>query len=239
MAQVSVVIPTRNEEASIGLVLAQVQAAFAASRHTCELLVVDTLSTDRTVALAEAKGARVVPEDRWGYGRAYKTGFAEARGEVIATLDADATYPAEVIPHLVDLLETEGLDFLSGERMSRLERGVMEPHHLLGNAVLNGAVRLLFGVRLRDSQSGMWVFRRAILQALEATSDGMPFSEEIKLEVVAKGFRFAEVPIAYRRRVGEVKIRSWADGWANLGHLVRRRFRSGPRPGGGPPSRSG
>lgn len=238
MAHVSVVVPTMNEEASIGLVLDEIRDAFAQARHDHEVLVVDTRSRDRTVALAEERGARVIREDRRGYGRAYRTGFAAAEGEVLATLDADRTYPAEEIPVLVDLLEDAELDFISCERMSRLDPAVMEPHHRLGNALLNWAVRLLYGVRLADSQSGMWVFRRAVLKDLTLESDGMPFSEEIKLEVLRRGFRFREVPITYRPRVGEVKLRSWTDGWANLRYLIRRRL-TGPDRGAGRPSRRG
>ncbi len=222
---VSVIIPTMNEEASIGGVLDELQQAFSASSHDHEVLVVDTLSTDGTVALAEARGARVLREDRRGYGRAYMTGFAAARGAYVATLDADATYPARAVPALVTRAETEGWDFLSGNRLTTLSPEAMGPAHRLGNAVLNLTVRLFYGLTLRDSQSGMWIIRRQALQRLALENEGMPFSEEIKLEALARGLRFAEVPIPYRPRVGEAKIRAWADGWANLRYLVRRRLR--------------
>ena len=234
MVQVSVIIPTMNEEASIGRVLDDVHRALEPTPYDHELLVVDTRSVDRTVEIAEARGARVVQEDRRGYGRAYKTGFAAAQGAFLVTLDADATYPAEAIPRFLRRLEA-GWDFVSGDRMTRLDREAMEPHHRLGNAVLNWTVRLLYGVPIRDSQSGMWVFRRAILDRLDLENDGMPFSEEIKLEVLAAGFRFLELPIDYRPRLGEVKLRSWEDGWANLRYLVRRRLSDSVRDPGAPP----
>ncbi len=225
MVDISVVIPTRNEEASIGRVLDEVHQAFEGTSRTYEILVVDTLSEDRTVAIAQEKGARVVPEDRPGYGRAYMTGFKASKGEFIATLDADWTYPAHEIPRITTLLEEEGWDFVSCDRMSYLDPEAMEVHHRLGNALLNKTASLLYGVRLRDSQSGMWVFRRGILDQLTLGSEGMPFSEELKLEVVEKGLRFKEIPIHYRPRVGEAKIRSLADGWGNIRFLVKRRLR--------------
>jgi glycosyltransferase involved in cell wall biosynthesis len=224
MVDVSVVIPTRNEEASIGLVLDEVHEAFVGTSRAYEILVIDTLSADQTVAIAEEKGARVVPEDRRGYGRAYKTGFEASEGELIATLDADWTYPASEIPRIATLLEKEGWDFVSCDRLSLLESEAMEVHHRLGNALLNKTALLLHGVRLRDSQSGMWVFRRRILAQLALGSDGMPFSEELKLEVVEKGLRFTEIPIHYRPRVGEAKIRSLADGYGNIRFLIKRRL---------------
>lgn len=226
MVNVSVVIPTRNEEASIGRVLDELHQAFEGTSRTYEILVVDTLSEDRTVAIAREKGARVVPEDRRGYGRAYKTGFNAAEGEFIATLDADWTYPAHEIPRIATLLEEEGWDFVSGDRLSHLDPEAMEVHHRLGNALLNKTASLLHGVRLRDSQSGMWVFRRGILDQLRLGSEGMPFSEELKLEVVEKGLRFTEIPIRYRPRMGEAKIRSLADGWGNIRFLIRRRLKT-------------
>lgn len=235
---VSVVIPTMNEEASIGLVLDEVREAFDGSPYDREILVVDTLSTDGTVALAEARGARVVREDRRGYGRAYMTGFQAARGAYVATLDADATYPARTIPALVTRAEAEGWEFLSGDRMTTLSREAMEVPHRLGNLVLNLAVRLLYSRTLRDSQSGMWIVRRPALRRLTLLNEGMPFSEEIKLEALAKDLRFAEVPIRYRPRVGKAKIRAWADGWANLRYLVERRLTRPPRPRVAPPSTS-
>jgi hypothetical protein len=101
----------------------------------------------------------------------------------------------------------------------------MRPKHKVGNWVLSTAARVLFLRRIRDSQSGMWVFRRAVLGKLTLTADGMPFSEEIKLEAFrTPGLRCREVPIRYRVRVGEVKLNSTKDGIANLVFLLRKRF---------------
>jgi len=94
----------------------------------------------------------------------------------------------------------------------------------LGNAVLTAAAAVLFLQPIRDSQSGMWVFRRAALPRLRLTSDGMAFSEEIKLEALLRGLRFGEAHIPYGARIGEVKLQKWRDGWQNLTFLVRKRF---------------
>lgn len=223
--QVSVIIPTMNEESSIGRVLEELKEAFSRSPYAYEVLVVDTLSRDRTVAIAKEMGARAIEERRRGYGRAYMTGFASVRGKYIATLDADCTYPGDAIPQLVSLLEDEEVDFISCERMTRLSKEAMELPHRLGNVILNLAVKILYGVSTKDSQSGMWILRREALERLELTNSGMPFSEEIKLEALEKGLKFMEVPIDYRPRVGDAKLRSWVDGWANLRYLLLRRLR--------------
>ena len=222
MVEVSVVIPTMNEEASIGAVIDEVRRALAG--RDLEILIVDTASTDRTREVAVSKGARVIPEPRHGYGRAYMTGFAAARGTYVCTLDADLTYPADRFPDLLRLLETDRADFVSADRISRLSGEAMTGMHRIGNTMLNGAFRVLYRFPMRDSQSGMWAFRRDVLPHLQLLHDGMAFSEELKAEILLRGYRYAEVPVDYRARVGEKKIRSFNDAFRNFFWLFRKRF---------------
>jgi len=221
-AKLSVIIPAMNEERSIGLVINDVKNALDGKR-AYEIIVVDTDSRDLTRDIAVGHGAVVVDEPRRGYGRAYKTGFDKATGEIIATLDADMTYPAADIPRLADLLEDKGLDFITTNRFAGMERGAMPAKHRFGNWVLSTTARILFRVKLRDSQSGMWVFRKDVLPKLELVSDGMSMSEELKIEAFGK-LRAAEVPITYKPRIGEAKLRSWKDGTSNLRYLFKKRF---------------
>jgi dolichol-phosphate hexosyltransferase len=236
----SLVVPTLNESASIGHVLRAFRAAAAAANAELfrdgpidwELLVVDGASTDGTAALAVAEGARVIVERRKGYGRAYRTGFAAATGEVIATADGDATYPVEIIPSLVRRLLDEQLDFLTGNRMAYLDRAAMTTEHRIGNGMLNLGFGLLYhrwarslpGGRLADSQSGFWVFRRSVLDRVHLEQDGMAFSEELKIEVLLRGLRATEVPIHYGERWGPPKLQSWRDGIWNTIYLARKRL---------------
>jgi glycosyltransferase involved in cell wall biosynthesis len=212
-----------NEEASIGKVLDLIKETMQKTAYDYEVLVVDTNSKDRTKEIARQKGAIVIEEPRRGYGRAYKTGFEKASGEVVATLDADCTYPAEDIPELTARLFAENLDFITTNRMARMEEGAMSGMHRFGNWVLNVTAKVLFSVSFKDSQSGMWVFRREAYGKLDVQDDGMPFSEEIKIEAFRK-LRTIEVPITYKRRVGEVKLSSWKDGWKNFKFLWKKRF---------------
>jgi glycosyltransferase involved in cell wall biosynthesis len=188
-----------------------------------EALIVDTDSEDRTREIAASKGARVVSEPRRGYGRAYKTGFAQAKGKYIATLDADCTYPASEIPGFLKALEAGEADFVSGDRLSTMGRGVMSGKHRLGNWVLKVTMNVLFRMKSADSQTGMWVFRRDILPKLNIVSDRMAMSEEIKVEAF-RHCRYMEMPIKYSPRVGEVKLNTWRDGKDNLMFLFSKRF---------------
>lgn len=239
----SLVIPTLNEGGSIGRVVQSFRAAaeeanrstFRASPIDWEVLVVDGRSTDGTAAEATEAGARVLQEPRPGYGRAYKTGFAEATGDVIATADGDSTYPVEEIPRLVRMLLDERLDFVTCDRLQLLEDKAMTREHRVGNWVLNFVARFAYhgylqaaGATLSDSQSGMWVFRRSVLDHVRLTQDGMPFSEELKFEVLVNGLRFREVPVHYAERWGAPKLSSWRDGRRNLVFMVRKRLAMGP-----------
>ncbi len=225
--RLSVVIPTLNEADCIGQVIDELRSNLDGKGFDYEIMIVDGRSTDGTRDIAGAKGAVVVEEPRKGYGRAYKTGFEKARGEVIATMDGDCTYPAESIIPLMEMLDRDDLEFITTDRFGHMEPGAMSDMHKIGNLALSFTTRLLFGRKIRDSQSGMWVFRREALSKINVTNDGMPFSEEIKIEAFRK-LRSREVMIAYRRRIGQVKLSSWKDGWYNFSFLLIKRFK-GPR----------
>ncbi len=229
--KVSIVIPTLNEEEGIGPTMDAVnRAAFEAKGWDLEFVVVDGNSADRTREEAEARGARVIVDKRKGYGRAYKTGFSNATGDVILTGDADGTYPFdeahEYIQHLLD----QELDFITCNRYADLRPGAMSGKHRLGNWVLSTTARVLYFTGIKDSQSGMWVIRRAALDHIpfENMSEGMPFSQEIKLAFFKHAdMKCEEIDGRLHERIGEPVIMSWKDGFGNLGALAKQRFRRG------------
>ena len=221
--KVTVLIPTLNEGESIGETLDQIPRS-----EDMEIAIIDGLSKDRTREIAISKGARVIEEKRRGYGRAYKTGFKEAMGDIVVTMDGDTTYPAELVTELVELLEAEQLDFLSCDRIKKAEKGAFSSTHALGNWVLKVTMNILFGMRLNDSQTGMWVFRKGVLKHLTITSDGMPMSEEIKIEAFRNpNVRAREISVPYRVRIGEKALNTWKDGFKNLLFLYKKRFTPG------------
>src|SRR3954453_13166720 len=97
--------------------------------------------------------------------------------------------------------------------------------HKIGNLILSIAMSLLFFRWIRDSQSGMWVFRRSIVKDMKLESDGMAFSEEIKIEAILNpNVRFGEISILYSSRIGETKLNAWRDGFRNIAFLLKKRF---------------
>jgi dolichol-phosphate hexosyltransferase len=191
-------------------------------------VIVDGASKDDTQKIAKNKGATVIIEQRKGYGRAYKTGMPQLKGDIIVTGDADATYPFDHIHTYIQQLIDEDLDFITTDRFAKLHHGSMSVKHYFGNAVLAWTLRILFLINLRDSQSGMWIFKKDALdkiQPLEDFNDGMPFSEEIKIEMFTnKHIRSKEIPSMLRARAGHVKIESFKDGIKNLKFLFKKRI---------------
>jgi hypothetical protein len=170
-------------------------------------------------------------EKRKGYGRAYKTGLSKTNGDIIVTGDADATYPFDKIHEYIQELLDENLDFITTDRFAGLKQGSMSVKHRFGNLILATALRILFQIDLKDSQSGMWIFRKESLdkikQPLEEFNDGMPFSEEIKIEMFkCKDVKAKEIPSTLYLREGEVKLESFRDGWKNLKFLFKKRITS-------------
>jgi len=223
--RISLVIPAMKEEEGIKKTLSNIPySKLKKNGYDIETIVVWTpTEDDKTGEIADKMGAEVIIEKRRGYGRAYKTGFQNTNGDIIATLDADCTYPVEKIPELINLLECEKIDFITTDRFADLERGIMKPLHRFGNFILTLWMNLLFGLKINDSQSGMWVFRKKILDAIQLKENGMTFSSEIKIKAFKK-FKIREVPIKYKRREGVSKISSLKDGFAHVKYMFRERL---------------
>jgi len=217
--KVTVIIPCLNEEQGIERVLNRMPA------FVDQVVVVDNGSTDRTADIARSLGAMVIKEEVRGYGRSYKKGFAHAMGDVIVTLDGDHSYPVDAISYLLEAFLHLEVDFLNASRFPVQNPKAMSFKHAVGNLLLSLATSVLFLHWVRDSQSGMWVFRRSILEDMVLESDGMAFSEEIKVEAIRNPrIRFREISIQYSSRLGELKLNPWRDGVQNLVFLVKKRF---------------
>jgi glycosyltransferase involved in cell wall biosynthesis len=217
--RITVVIPCLNEEKGIVEVLTRMPS------FVDEIIVVDNNSTDRTAEVAFSLGAQVIHEKVRGYGRAYKTGLLHAQGDIIVTLDGDHSYPPDAISYLLEAFLHSGARFLSASRFPLKNRKAMSFKHWIGNKMLSLAMSFLFFRWVRDSQSGMWVFERSSLEEMQLLSDGMAFSEEIKIEaIIRKRIGFKEIYIDYSNRMGEIKLQPWRDGFRNLRFLILKRF---------------
>jgi glycosyltransferase involved in cell wall biosynthesis len=143
---VTVIIPALNEEESVGQVLASIPADVVD-----EILVVDGGSSDRTVAVAQAGGARVVHEPRRGYGRACAAGVRAASGHIVLFLDADGANDPSQIPDLLAPLQTGPAGMVLGSRLAgEIAPGAMPWHQRFGNQLAAWLIRRLYGLPLTD-----------------------------------------------------------------------------------------
>ena len=223
-------MPTLNEEEGIGTTIDSICKEHFKNRNwDLEIAIIDSDSKDKTREIARKKGANVILEKRKGYGRAYKTGFAKVDGDIIVTGDADATYPFDKIHLYIEQLIKENIDFITTDRFAELKHGSMSVKHAFGNFLLAKTMQILFLMNVKDSQSGMWIFKRDALdkvQPLEEFNDGMPFSEEIKIEMFKnKRIKAKEIPSCLYTREGEKKLQSFSDGWKNLKFLFVKRVK--------------
>src|SRR3984957_11309272 len=198
---ITVIIPCLNEEQGIEGVMKRMP------EFVDEVIVVDNGSTDRTADVAKQYGAKVIQEDARGYGRACKTGFTAATSDLIVPLHDDHSYPPDAISYLIEAFLHLDVDFLNASRFPVRDRQAMSLKHRMGNLILSLAMSILYLRWMRDSQSGMWIFRRSILKDMKLEADGMAFSEEIKIEAIRNPeIRFGEIPIQYSSRLGETKL---------------------------------
>lgn len=235
MTTLSIVIPALNEESGIADIARRVlgvRAALAdAGVDGLELIVVDDGSTDRTAGVARGiEGVTVIshPRNR-GYGAAIKTGFRHARGDLLAFLDADGTYPPEAFPDLCRALVADEADVVVGSRMVLAESG-MPLSRKIGNTLFVSLINLIGPDRITDSASGQRVLRREALARLYPLPDGLNFTPVMTTRAVHENLRMVEWPIRYEERVGRSKLSVVHDGrrflttilWTALGYNPSR-----------------
>jgi len=216
---VSVVIPTLNEEESIGKVLSAIP-----DELVDEVLVVDG-SSDMTARIAKRFGARVIREPRRGYGRALQTGIENATGDIVVYIDGDLTYDPSDIIKLIGPVQDGNLDGVLGNRfLGDGNRRSMPFPNRLGNRVLSTVFRLIFRTEINDTQCGMRAFVRQVLLKHRCSNLGMAYVTEQLAKLVKSGYRVGEVPISYRPRVGQSKLHPFRDGFTILWTMFRERL---------------
>jgi hypothetical protein len=212
----SVVVPAYNEEESICEVVSRIESIRlllqAVGVADLEVVVVDDGSKDHTAELVRAlPGVRLIcHEVNKGYGGALKTGFECGRGDLLAFLDADGTYPPEQLPALCREA-LAGADMVVGSRRSGAT-SQMPPVRRLGNFVWSNMVSLLGNHQVLDPASGMRVFWRRTLTTLSPLPDGLNLTPVMSTRAVHEGLNVVEVPIPYSERAGRSKLNVVRDG---------------------------
>lgn len=215
----SVVIPCLNEALTLTACIEKALHAFASLGIEGEVIVADNGSTDRSVQLAEAAGARVVPVRAKGYGSALMGGIAAAKGRYIIMGDADCSYDFGAIDGIVKQLRT-GYDLVMGNRFKgRILPGAMPWHHrYIGNPVLSGLGRLFYTSEVKDFHCGLRGFTREAYLRMKLQTPGMEFASEMVLKAALLQMKMTEVPIVLHPdgRDRPPHLRSFRDGWRHL-----------------------
>jgi glycosyltransferase involved in cell wall biosynthesis len=210
----SVVLPAFNEGAALPHVLDELGEYLDSSY---EVLVIDDGSTDDTTDVAERYPVRLVRHgSNRGKGVAIRTGIAEAQGENVVIMDADATYPVPAIKEMVELLEDH--DLVRGVRESEPES--MPFVNRVGNWLFNKLLTISHGLEGADQLTGLYAMRRSEAVKLGTEARGFDIETEIGIKAKARGLREAEIPISYLPRVGEKKLSPWKDGLRILGRVI-------------------
>jgi len=237
--RIGVIIPTRNEALALPSVLPAIPPWVA------EVIVVDNASTDGTPELARRHGARVVSEPRRGYGRACLAGIAALSPDVetVLLMDGDASDRPEDMLRILAPIAAGEAELVIGARTLGVEPGALTPQQRFGNALACLLIRLFWGVRYTDL-GPFRVIRRDALNRLGMRDETWGWTVEMQVRAARLGLRVREVPVGYRRRIGQSKISGtlsgtvragwkilWVIGAEALGGLRAGRTRRGPGSG--------
>ncbi len=219
-AELTVVIPAKDEAPTIGDIVAQ------ALEHAAEVVVIDGSSSDATARLAAESGARVLTDAGRGKGLAMRDARGHIDTELTVFMDADGSHDAEDIPKLVAPILRGDADHVSGSRLlggsSELHGGFDEWARLAGSSFITACINRRYGVRLSDSQNGFRALRTEVLKNLKLRSRHTTIEQEMIVETLRTGRRMAEVPThEYPRRAGESHISVWRDGPGYVLSLMR------------------
>jgi len=221
VTDISLVIPTMNEEEGIGECIDRAQNAFDTLDMDGEIIISDS-STDRTPEIAREKGAKVVTPDKPGYGYAYRYGFERAEGDLIAMGDGDTTYDFEELPDLIQKMREKDADMVMGSRLDGdIKPGSMPKlHKYIGNPLLTKFLNKFYGAGVSDAHSGMRVIKKDALDQLNLKTDGMEFASEMIMEAGARDLKVVEKPIIYHEREGDATLHSFKDGWRHVKFML-------------------
>ena len=217
LARIAVLIPCYNEAAAIAKVVADFRAVLPWAR----IYVYDNNSNDGTVVAARDAGAVVRTEALRGKGHVVRRMFADVEADVFVLVDGDDTYDAAVAPEMLRLMLDRQLDMVTGARLTE-ETAAYRRGHRVGNAVLTGLVRRIFGDRVSDMLSGYRVFSRRFVKSFPALAVGFETETEFTVHALELKMPIGEVVTAYRGRPpGSVsKLRTYADGVRILRAIV-------------------
>ncbi len=217
----SIIVPAFNEEQGIAEVIHRCKKVM---RKGDEIIVVDDGSVDCTSEKAKSAGAKVVRHEKnKGKAFALKTGFKAAANEIVATIDADCTYPPEAFPEM--LAELEGADLVVGTRFRRMWPRDLAWHRVAANKLGALFASVLLARKVTDVTTGLRAFRKKILKGMpEIRAEGLDFEAEFTARAISNGFRYKEVKIVAEMRKGRSTLSFFRHLWLFFKAVLRGKF---------------
>ena len=208
---------TMNEEGAVAKVIGDIRRVVP----DAEILLVDS-SKDRTAEIAQELGCRVIKQfPPQGYGPAMTRAVREASGDIVITLDCDDTYPVEVIPQLVALID-QGFDLVNTTRTWKRPKA-MPFANFLANRVFALGARVLHGLKTTDVHSGMRAYRKTMIDAVTWEPRGAALPVDMYVIPFRRGFKVTEIPIDYRERIGETTLHRFSSTFWTFKRLWKAR----------------
>ncbi|MBR7013199.1 MAG: glycosyltransferase [Muribaculaceae bacterium] len=211
-ARVVVLIPCYNEAVTVAKVVTDVKHALP----TALVVVCDNNSTDDTASIAREAGAQVVTESRQGKGNVLRTLFRNIDADCYIIIDGDDTYSVDQLPHMADMVLSEGVDMVIGDRISTSYLQVNKRrYHNSGNLFLRFLINKMFNSSVPDILSGLRALSPAFVKNFPILSHGFEIETEMTIYALDNNFALRSIPIAYNNRPegSTSKLNTFSDGF--------------------------
>ena len=221
LQKIGIVIPTLNEEKSIGNVIRDLKNEL--QKLDYEIVVVDGKSSDKTIAISKELDANIIIQKNKGYGEALFAGYFYAANElncqILVTIDADGTYSSKDCVKIINKIISFDADYVVGKRLVNSEN--MTLSHRIGNKVISWLIRKFLKIKLQDTQSGLFGFRSYLIDNIDLRQSGWAVNTEMLTKASDLGMIIDEVDVAYYPRIGKTNINTLNAGLVNLQVILR------------------
>lgn len=209
---VEVIIPTLNEEDTIGALIESIKSIKLSNKFS--IMVIDGGSTDNTVKICNESNVQAIRQKGRGKGVAMRESVDHTNADIIVFLDGDGTYSASDLQAMIDPILDDRADMVVGSRiLGKMEKGAITRFNMIGNSMFNRTINFALKSKVTDSLTGYRALRRDAFKNLVLFSRSFEIEVEMTVEALAKGYRVLEIPIKYGNRVNsKTKLNPVNDG---------------------------
>jgi len=225
--EISIILPCKNEQRALPYCLKQIKQVIQKYKINTEIIISDS-SIDNSPKIVKAfiknnlnLNIRLIKHNKQGYGNAYLEAFKYSKTKYLFLADCDGTYDFNEIPSFLKQLK-QGYDFVIGNRFAyKLKKNTMPwSHKYIGNPILSSLLKLFFKTSIKDSHCGMRAITKQALDKLNLQTTGMEFASEMIIKALKNNLKIKQLPIYYKKRIGNSKLNPFADAWRHLRFML-------------------